>query len=147
MKHIFYFIGILFVIYELMWIVSPKEKITSMLKRKKLAKEHKDKKWDEFSKEYKDLIIPKFVVSITFLLWMIAGLLTFNWVAFLIMIIFNITIIKLISKAIKETSFFYIVLHWFNSVLGFAFGIFVIINSYHLKIDLYGLVGQWISLF
>ena len=41
--------------------------------------------------------------------------------------------------------FMYTVVNWINSVIGFAFGVFVIVNSYHLKINVYELVMQWIS--
>lgn len=39
----------------------------------------------------------------------------------------------------------YTALHWLNSVIGFAFGIFIIVNSYHLKINAYEWFMQWLN--
>ena len=142
MKHIFYLIGICFVIYEMMWILTPREEAEKSKKLHDLQKQHKGKKLDEYSKEYTDILWSRGLVSLIFSFWMFAGLLTFNWVAFLALLIFNFVIIAPISKLFRY-SFAYTALHWVNSIIGFAFGLFVIVNSYHLKIDLYQLVKAW----
>jgi hypothetical protein len=43
-----------------------------------------------------------------------------------------------LSKMLRY-SFAYTALHWFNSIIGFVFAIFVTINHFHLKIDIYKL--------
>ena len=105
------------------WKLSPIDKLAT-------------EKWDDYTEEYKSLLKTKGLASLTFTLWMFGGLLTFNWLAFLIKIAFSFIIIAPISK-LTQYSWAYTGLHWFNSLLGFAFGLFVIVNSYHLKIDLY----------
>jgi len=99
-------------------------------------KKNKGKKWDDMTEEYKDLLKTKGLASVFFMLWMFTGLLTFNWLIFLAIIIFNFTIIAPLGKLFKY-SIGYTVLHWVNSLIGFTFGLFIIINSYHLKIDVY----------
>jgi len=142
MKHIFYFIGILFIIYELKWIMYPKSEAKKSEKLHRLLKEHKEKKWDNSTDEFKEILKIRGLMSLLFVIWMFAGLLTFNWVLFLISIVFNIAIVGLLSKALRF-SIGYIILHWLNSIIGFTFGVFVIINSYHLKINLYDWIIKW----
>jgi hypothetical protein len=136
MKHIFYFIGIAFVIYEMIWLLNPKDQVEKAKEMKEEGKKNKGKKWDDYTDKYKSLLKTKGLASLTFTLWMFCGLLTFNWLAFLLKIAFNFIVIAPISK-LTQYSWAYTGLHWFNSLLGFAFGLFVIVNSYHLKIDIY----------
>lgn len=137
MTTIYYLSTILFIWAELDWLVSPIEKTNDAKRFFELSKLNKGKKWDEFSKEYKSELKSK-VWLIWILLWMFIGLFTFQWAGFLAMLIFNIVIISPLSK-LTMYSIAYTVIHWFNSLIGFAFGVFVIINHYHLKIDL----TQW----
>lgn len=137
MKHIFYFIGIFFIISELLWVLSPQSKIKKSKRLYELTKEHKGKNWDEYPQEYKDIILSK-LPDLFFMLWLFAGLLTFNWFSFLLIISINVFVVYPISK-LTRFSVAYTALHWVNSVIGLSFGVFVVINSYHLKIDVYEL--------
>jgi len=134
MTTLFYIYTIFFVFYELNWILSPVEKTEDARKFFKLSKEFKGKKWDDFSPEYKSELKTKLWLS-TLLLWMFIGLFTFQWSVFLLFITFNFLVIAPLSKLLKF-SIAYTILHWVNSVIGFAFGIFVILNHYHLHIDI-----------
>ena len=134
MKHIFYLVAIFFIIYEIMWIINPKKFIKSIITFDKLQKENKGKKWDNQSEEYKSALIGK-IPHLFLFVWMFCGLLTFNWLAFLVKIIFGMLLIAPISKLLKFSKG-YTALHWFNSVIGLFWGLFIVINSYHLKIDL-----------
>ncbi len=138
MKHIFYFIGIAFIIYEMMWIFNPQAQVEKVKEMKEEGKMNKGLNWDDYSEHYKSLLKTQGLASLIFSLWFFCGLLTFNWLAFLFKIIFNFIIIAPISRLLQYNSA-YTALHWVNSLIGFAFGVFVILNSYHLKIDLYSL--------
>lgn len=137
MTTIYYLSTIFFIWVELAWLVSPIKKTNDAKNFFELSKLNKGKKWDEFSKEYKSELKSK-VWLIWILLWVFIGLFTFQWAGFLAMLIFNILIIAPLSK-LTRYSMVYTVIHWFNSLIGFAFGVFVIINHYHLKFDL----TQW----
>lgn len=141
MKHIFYFIGVLFIIYEMIWLVSPVAQIATnkYLKRKTRVYDENKIKFSDRSRKYKDSFFTKLAISMTFLIWMICGLFTFNWVIFMLFLLLQFLVMAPLSKA-SEYNMFHIILHWFNSLIGLALGVFVILNSYHLKIDLY----QWI---
>lgn len=145
MKHIFYLITIAFIIYEISWILSPKEKVEKTKKYFNENKKNKGKKWDECSEEYKHLLKTRGVWSFLVTLWLFVGLFTFNWVAFVAFILFNLLIIAPISKLFRFSTA-YLVIHWINSVIGVLFGVFILINSYHLKINLLSIVSTWINL-
>ena len=144
MKHIFYFIAILFMIKEMHWILNPVKEAKKSRRLKKLTKKFNGKKWDDYSQEYKDLLIWKGLPGLLLLFWAFSGILSFNWVAFLIFLIIQFTFIYPINRMVKN-NLLYISIHWLNSVFGFVFSVFVIINSYHLKIDLYQLVTNYLK--
>jgi ABC-type lipoprotein release transport system permease subunit len=141
MTTIFYLSTIFFIWIEWNWLISPIEKTNDAKKLFGLSNEFKGKKWNEYSDEYKSELKSKFWL-IGIILWMFIGLFTFQWVAFLAMLIFNVMIISPITKLTRYTMA-YTVIHWINSLIGFVFGVFVIINHYHLKIDL----TQWVLSF
>ena len=143
MTTIYYLSTIIFLLIELHWLVSPIEKTNKARKFMALSKLNKDKKWDEFSEEYKSQLKSK-IWLLYVLFWMLIGLFTFQWQAFLLMIVFNFMIINPISKLVKNT-FLYTILHWINSLIGFAFGVFVIINHYHLKLNLTEIIASYIK--
>lgn len=142
LTHLFYFIGLLFIWKELNWIYSPKEKTDDAKKFFELSKINKGRKWDAMTPEYKSEIkskIPRMIIYF----WLFIGLFTFQWDAFLFILLFNLVIIAPLSK-LTRFSGAYVALHWLNSVIGFAFGIFVIINHYHLHISLLNEFKRWL---
>lgn len=143
MIYLFHVISIIFAVYELGWILNPTEKYYSLKKIVDLSKEQKGKKWAEYSQEYKDNIfdvIFKIIKAFVFIFWLLFGLFTFNWFPFLIFIGFQFIIITPLNKIFKSSDSIKIKIHWINSVIGFLFAIFVIINQFHLRIDLLQLI-------
>ena len=143
MTTIYYLSTIIFLLIELHWLVSPIEKTNQTRKFMALSKLNKGKKLDEFSEEYKSQLKSK-IWLLYVLFWMLIGLFTFQWQAFLAMIVFNFMIINPISKLVKNT-FLYTILHWINSLIGFAFGVFVFVNHYHLKLNLTEIITFYIK--
>jgi len=143
MVHIFYFIGIFFIWRELRWILAPMEMTEEAKELDYHNKLNKGKEWDEYSEKYKSIIKSK-VFLIVFLFWMFMGLFTFQWDVFLAFIVFNFVIIAPISKLTKYT-YAYTLIHWVGSLIGLAFGVFVIINHYHLRISFYDTVMSFIK--
>jgi hypothetical protein len=143
MKHIYYLIGFVFLINKIAWILNPKTN-TKRIKRYNIEyKKNKGKKWEDMSNEYKDLVKLLGVKQLIIWFWLLAGMFTFNWVLFIAFIMFNL-IVGLIGKPFRF-NMIYTSIHWVNSIIGFAFCIFVIINSYHLKIDLYELIIKYFN--
>ena len=141
MTTIYYLSSIIFILYELARVLSPIDKADENIKFQILSKKFKGMKWDEYSDEYKSELKTKIIFVGFIFIWFIVGLFTFQWVAFLLMLLFQIFIISPLSKATKNNfRYGYIMLHWINSVIGVCFAIFIIINHYHLKIDLLKLI-------
>lgn len=139
MIYVFHILTIAFIINEILWIINPIGKATDARLFFKLSKENKRKKWDEYSEEYKDILIRKFIVIIPLLIWMFAGLFTFNWILFLIFLALQYLIVGPILKVFRE-SFIYVITNFINSMIGLLFGLFVIINQFHLKIDIFEII-------
>lgn len=138
MTTIYYLSTILLILAEYNWLVSPIERTNSARKFFELSKQFKGKKWNEYSEEYKSELKSRLWVLLIFL-WILLGLFTFQWLGFLLFLVFNVLVIPPILK-ITRFSVTYTVVRWIGSLIGFSFGIFVIVNKYHLKIDL----TQWI---
>lgn len=136
---IFYFSTIIFLWIEMSWIVSPIEQAKNALNFHLLAKQNKGLKWDQYSEKYKDSIKSK-VLFLPVILWVLIGLFTGQWIIFLAFLIYSFLIIAPINKLVKPIFPIYVALNWLNSVVGFAFGVFVVVNHYHLKIDVYSMV-------
>jgi len=133
MKHIFYLIAIFFVLYELTWVFSP---VTMAEKTRKYFKILKGLvKIDDLTKEDKSLVYSKAFTALFYMLWMFIGLFTFNWPAFLVFLIFMWVVLSPLSKLTMNTKL-YPVVNWIGAVIGVIFGLFVILNSYHFKMDL-----------
>lgn len=133
MTTIFYIITAFFVFYELTWLVYPLQKANDSRLLYSLLKESKGLKFDEYPKILQEKIKSKWY-SVIFIIWIFAGLFSSQWTLFLLFILFNGIIIAPISKLTRQT-FIYVILHFINSIIGFCLGIFLIINHYHLKID------------
>ena len=143
LTNLFYFLGLFFIWREIKWIVAPSEQVEYKKEFDKHSKLNKGKKWDTYSKEYKDILKSSWSILIT-VFWLFIGIFTVQWFTFLVVLLFNIIIIAPLSKIFKY-SFAYLVLHWINSLIGLAFGLFVIINHYHLHIDVWSLIKPYLS--
>lgn len=143
MLTLYYTFTILFLLNELRWIVTP----VSMAKRAELYinSVNKSKNLD-LNVETLDRksMLGISLLSTFIVLWMFLGLLTNQWPIYLLILSFNICIVNPISKLLKYNKG-YIILHWTNSIIGFIFGLFVMINYFHLKIDITELAIQLFS--
>ena len=140
MKVFFYLIGIFFILHELSWIFSPVKNANESRRFYHLVKSKKKLKLGEFTEEDKSLILSKTFTTLFYLLWMLIGLFSFNWLVFLAYLIVGFGIMSPLGLLTRDTKF-YPLICWVNSCIGLAVGLFVIINSYHLKIDLW----EWLK--
>jgi hypothetical protein len=138
MKHIFYLIGIGIAIYELYWMFNATVEIENTIKFRTEGWAHRDKPVDDFSSEYKNLLMSKLLPFLIISSWLMIGLFTFNWFMFLVILFWYFGVILPLAK-IYKTGLIYTVIHQFNAFISFIFCLFVMINSYHLKIDMF----QW----
>lgn len=135
MKHIYYFIGILFLIYELQWLFKPYELSVKTRKIISDSKKYRNTKFNETPKEYKNDLLNIAVPQFLYLIWLGVGLFTFNWLTFLFLLVFGFTIGRI--QNLKNDIVWYSSVVWINTVVYIIGILFSIINSYHLKIDLF----------
>lgn len=143
MEHIFYFIGILFLIYEVYFLLNLKNELEESKRFKELTKEFKNLEWNDYSEEYKKLFKKKAFVLI-FLFWLFIGLASSQWVLFLIFLLFQFIIIIPISDLVKFSFYRYFVTG-FNTVVGIIFSLFLILNKYHFKLNLYEILINYFN--
>lgn len=139
MTHLFYFSAIFFIWRAMLWIFAPNEKTKAAKEFDKLSKLHKGVKWDDTSEEYRSLVKTKVFPGVLTLLWLFVGLFTSQWLAFLLLLTFNFVVISPLST-LTRYSFTYTAIQWANALIGVFFGFFVIINKYHLHIDLWAII-------
>ena len=116
MKHIFYFMTIFPLLWELIGITN----VQRVHNFSKGIKALKGKKFDEYSSMQKNVS----VLMMLYILWTFIGLFSSQWLTFSVLLG-----ISLIPKR-------FIVLRWIDSVISFALLLFIILNAYHFKIDL-----------
>ena len=100
MTHLFYLVAVFFIWRELRWIYSTMEMVSEVKKYDELSKLNKGRKWDAMTPEYKSELKSK-IFLIPLVIWLFVGLFTFQWDAFLLMILLNFIIIAPISKLTK----------------------------------------------
>lgn len=116
MKHIFYFITI----FPLIWEMST---VLNIKKYHKFYKSFKGKKFDNYNGNQKAVGI----LTLGYILWSFIGLFTFQWMVFVVFI--------LMSFIPKK----FIILRWIDAFLSVLILLFIIINAYHFKIDFWQL--------
>lgn len=70
------------------------------------------------------------------MLWMLLGIFTVQWPLFLAFFALQFIVVAPLSR-LTRFGMAYTIIHWINSVIGFCFGVFVIVNHYYLHIKLY----------
>jgi len=140
MEHIFYVVGIAWIIYEYTFISNIKEKMQTTKRTLELQKELKGKSYSQWSEEYKDIAISVLFFQLPLYIWLFVGLFTFQWVIFLYFIAQLYLLTGLPRWLFGIESKIYMVCVWINSLIGLLMGLFVILNKYHFRIDVYELL-------
>ena len=133
MKHIYHILTILFIIKQIQWIINPRYYLNKFDDINRMKEMNKN-----------DIIgiithfFPLLLSAIISLIWVVIGFFTFNWFVFLLFTIYNYAFIHPLSKKLKGTENM-IYLYRFSSIIGLSVSIFILLNSYYLKIDVYEL--------
>lgn len=140
MSHIFYLFGIIYLIRELIDLVTPLKYTRNMEWLFQFAKDQKTDKVKSFSDLTTEQrgVLMHVLFSMIVIVWAGIGLLTANWVIFAAFLFFGFVIYTPLSKLVRKVFGFgkaYVMLHIFGSVVDLLLVGFAIINQYHLKID------------
>jgi hypothetical protein len=123
MKHVFYFLTVFPILWEMFNLLSVK-------KTHKFAMSFKDTKAKDFTSDQK--VFCFFQFGYTF--WVFIGLFSFQWCAFLFLFLFGF-----IPKRI-------IYYRYFDAVVSLITLLFIILNSYHFKIDTWAYVRHFLHI-
>ncbi len=134
MGNLFYLLLLLPILQELKFIATPIESFENSKRFAELTKLNKGKSYDDYDKEYKTECQNKLWYLLS-LLFILIGIFSSQWILFIIFILSS-----LIFYAIKSlfNKFYYIKLIFslFDSITSLSILILIILNKYHLKIDI-----------
>jgi len=134
MTHLFYFGGLLFLIYEMYFLFNVVEKVNNVKKYKEYNKENKGVKYDDMPEDIKSQVLEVMLIGIPYMLWLFVGLLSTQWVLFGLLIIFAFGIVTPLRKLVGFSPLRYITTTIDTLICISVIG-FIIINKYHLHID------------
>ena len=138
LTNIYYLSTCIFLYEEILWIMQPTVESKKSMDFFMLEKQNKGKKYEEYSEDFKSAIRGRYTGMYS-ILWAFIGLFTFQFDFFTLFLMLQIIIVGSISKLTRKYFVPYTILHWLNSIIGFAFGIFIILNHYHFHINIYNL--------
>ena len=121
MKHLFYFIAILPLIWEMTNLLNIKRTHNFQKRMNKKSKS------ENFTTSEKSLSF----LTHGYLVWVFIGLFSFQWIVFL-----SIIILGLIPKKL-------LLIRWVDSLISFVLLLFILLNAYHFKIDTFAMVRSF----
>lgn len=144
MQHIFYFIAIIVLIYEFILMTNPHAKALERIKMKHLYEKYRYVKFEMYPKELKNNSYKVILFHLPILFWIFIGIFSSQWILFLILLFSSLVFVpfnKILMKNsyIKAIHLFVISFLWFNII------IFMLINKYHLHLNLKEIIIQHLS--
>lgn len=134
MTHLFYFMGLLFLIYEIHFLFNIKEKIANGKKYKDYVKDNPDVTYSQYPDKIKNAFLETAIVGIPYILWMFVGILSSQWIVFATYLVFAFGVVTPLRKLVGYSPVRFYVTFTDTVVSIFVLG-FIIINKYHLHID------------
>lgn len=145
MGHLFYFFGLIVVLFNIFNISRYKrifELREWMIKFKEVTGRN-PVATDYRKKDDKDILTAWSLSIILTSLWIFFGLLSKSWYVFLFILLMN-TIINLITKLIGEFNMFAFAIHFIKNILILFLIVFLILNHFHLHLDIWNLIKSWL---
>lgn len=135
MDVIFYLFTLMFIVQELSVVFGPRQYIEKIKKIIKLFKENRDSDPETWSQEYMSAI--RFgLFNMVYIIWLLIGLITFQWPIFLA--IFIIGLIRAIIESVIGRKVLPLII---DSSLSLGLLVFLILNKFHFKLDLFELIN------
>ena len=140
MKHLFYLVWIFYFMREVHVFFNPRKE-TSLIRDifKKEKEEGKVKvKWDELNPEQRSGLKNIMFIKVPAVLFKYVGLLSYNWLFFLVWIIYNLVtsvVHKELNHRFEKNISMLMVFSSCFALIEASLSLLVILNSYHLHID------------
>lgn len=121
MKHIFYFLAIFAIMWEMVSVFNTRI-VHDFCKRAKSLKEVDFDNWS-----YSEKVFPLFMLG--YATWVIIGLFSSQWFVFLLLLAFSCLPKK------------YIAIRFVDALISLLLLFFIVLNAYHFKIDIIDIVS------
>ncbi len=143
MTHLFYICGIFYLIRHFIKMSNISNSFTDYQNLKTLRERMKSLTWKDYTEEMKSAVRKSFT-AVFFVIWLVIGLFTFNWILFLLDLVLTFVILSPISKA-TSSKIIYNLCSFIGALSGVMLGFIVILNKYHFKIDFYHLILEYLK--
>ena len=150
MFEILYYMFVLYFLWiEMSYIIDVNartQRLTDLLEKGKLEKGKDLKNMDsEYIKIVKSLLFE----FLTIIIVVFVGLFTIHWPIWVGMLIISVFIVSPINKRLRKNGNTQglMIVTWLNSVLGFGSALFILINKFHLHIDVVQVVENLLKTF
>lgn len=129
MKVFYYFFTVFALLYEFYVLLNPKRCLSFKTNLMQTLKENKKAKEEgRIEKKLTSEQISMLLLNLLYFIWVITGLMSFNWLLFL-----TIFIISLIPKK-------HFLQYIFDSIITISILLFALLNTFHFKIELFSYV-------
>lgn len=137
-KAVYYFIGLMFMAYELLWMLNPIEKTRNYLDLQDKTKKLKSEgiKYDDWPEDIRKTLQTKLIYILPLFLWVLMGVFTFQWPLFIAFLLYMV-LTGLLNNLTKHIFSLQVTKMFIGSLVGFLVSGFSILNAYHLKIDIW----------
>jgi len=143
METIYYFSTIIIIFQQLLYVLNPVKESNKAKSLIKLSNLNKNKNFNQYPENLKHGIKNE-IWRIYSIAWIIIGLFTFQWPIFLLMSAIYYLIVYPISLRFID-SIIFTVINWLNACIWILFAVFVLINNYYLRIDLYAILLSFLK--
>lgn len=134
MTHLFYFMGLLFLMYEIFFLFNIEEKIANSKQYKDYRKENPDATYSKFPDKIKNVFLETAIIGIPYILWMFVGILSSQWIVFTAYLVFAFGVVTPLRKLVGYSPARFYFTFTDTLICIFVIG-FIVINKYHLHID------------
>lgn len=122
MIHLFYLCSVVFIIYSTFSMINPK-KLSNFFSEFKVLKDSENLPQDKVA-----MGCLLALISIFFLIWVLVGLLTFQWPLFILLLVLSYTPSR------------HYVVRFIKSFVITIIIIFILLNAYHFNIDVFDVI-------
>lgn len=135
-KLFYYALWVLFLVYKLWWLQSAKERLRARVRYYEYAKNKPTIKWNDAPEDIQASLLRMYFIEVPAMFMMLTGLFTYNWILFVVLIPVMVIRYTLADK-LQVRGKFYNTTEIIWSVCIVIMIVFNIVNTFHLKIDLY----------
>jgi hypothetical protein len=143
---LFYLFGIIFVIRQIEFVYDPIGEMEGINIFKQFQQKYREARKISreealrYEAEYVALL-QEYKYDLLLAIWVFVGLLSSQWLIFLVMILLDLFIINPIKRVASQETLIKVV--FWDSLLSCLLGILILVNKYHLHINFFEILFGW----